>query len=242
MADSTHTAAAEAPLARLVYPVPSQRDTAYSYACNNCKRCCHDKLIQVNPYEVARLADHLRVTTADFARDCLDDNVYLKRSANGACIFLNASGCGVHPNRPMVCRIYPLGRHVDGDGSESFSHLAPHPQTQGVYGVSQTVQDYLAQQGAPEYMVAADHYLQLFHRLHAALLVSMAKEPQLVQDIAQVANAAKAAMPAWLDVDSVVAHHCAAHGLPLPDSVDGKMKIHIAAIESWLTQNLSGET
>ena len=228
-------------MAKPVYPLPSWRDTAYSYECNNCKRCCHDKLIQVNPYEVARLAAHLHVSTADFARDCLEDNVYLKRSANGACMFLTAEGCGVHPNRPMVCRIYPLGRHVDGDGSESFSHLAPHPQTEGVYGLSKTVQDYLEQQGALPYMAAADHYLQLFHRLHAALLVSMAREPQLVQDIGQVASAAKADMPAWLDVDSVVTSHCAEHGLPVPVTVKEKMTIHIAAIENWLARNVSDD-
>ncbi len=235
MADSAHTVGTTV---RPVYPLPSQRDTAYSYNCNNCKRCCHDKLIQVNPYEVARLAAHLQVSTGAFARDCLDDNVYLKRKANGACMFLTAEGCGVHPNRPMVCRIYPLGRHVAGDGSESFSHLEPHPQTAGEYGLSKTVQDYLEQQGAPPYMAAADRYLALFHQLHAALLTSMAQQPQLVQDIGQVASDAKADMPAWLDVDSVVTLQCATQGLPVPDTVEARMDLHIAAIEAWLAQNL----
>ena len=240
MADSAAhpTGTAGAPL-RPVYAVPSQRDTAYSYECNNCKRCCHDKLIQVNPYEVARLASHLQMSTGDFARNCLDDNVYLKRVANGACMFLNADGCGVHANRPMVCRIYPLGRHVGGDGSETFSHLEPHPQTAGIYGVRQTVLDYLQQQGAPQYMAAADGYLDLFHRLHAALVQSMAQTPQAAQDMGQVASAAKAQMPAWLDVDSVVTAYCAARGLPVPETVEGRMKIHITAIEEWLNQNVS---
>ncbi len=236
MPDSPHAAASAATTARPVYPLPSLRDTAYSYQCNNCKRCCHDKLIQVNPYEVARLAHNLQVSTGEFARDCLEDNVYLKRTANGACIFLNEQGCGVHADRPMVCRIYPLGRHVAGDGGETFSHLTAHPQTAGVYGVSQTVWDYLEQQGAPEYMQAADQYLDLFHRLHAALLTSMRQQPKAAQDIGEVASAAKQEMPAWLDVDSVVAIHCALNDVPVPEAIDARMKIHIAAIESWLAE------
>ncbi len=222
--------------AQPTHPVPSQRGTAYAYQCNNCKRCCHDKLIQVNPYEAARLAFHLGVSTAEFAHDCLDDNVFLKRTANGACMFLEAGGCGVHPHRPLVCRIYPLGRHVAGSGAETFSHFSPHPQSAGEYGHDKTIEDYLVQQGAIEYMVAADKYLELFHRLHALLRASLANEPQLAQELAPAASAAKTSMPTWLDVDGVVASYCKKHGLPVPETVDGRMLMHIAAIDGWLEQ------
>lgn len=222
-----------------IYPVPSQRGTAYAYQCNNCKRCCHNKLIQVNPYEAVRLASHLGVSTGEFARDCLDDNVFLKRTPDGACIFLGEGGCSVHPHRPLVCRIYPLGRHVAGSGGETFTHFAPHPQSAGEYGHDKTIEDYLLQQGAIEYMAAADRYLELFHRLHALLRASLAKEPELAKDLGPAASAAKTAMPAWLDVDSVVASYCNKHSLPQPETMDAKMQMHITAIDSWLEQQAS---
>ena len=31
-------------------------DTRFSYRCTRCNSCCVDKRIQVNPYEIARLA------------------------------------------------------------------------------------------------------------------------------------------------------------------------------------------
>lgn len=237
MADSTNSLEPGVHAKRPAYPVPSHRDTAYAYQCNNCKNCCHDKLIQVNPYEVARLAFHLGVSTAEFARDCLDDNVYLKRTTSGACIFLDSAGCGVHPHRPLVCRIYPLGRHVAGHRGETFSHFTPHPQTAGAYGQDKTIEDYLMQQGAMEYMMAADRYVQLFHRLHALLRAYLAREPQLGQELKPAAAAARMDMPAWLDVDSVVASYCTAHGLSAPNTIDGKMQMHITAIDSWLEQH-----
>jgi hypothetical protein len=64
---------------------------------------------------------------------------------NRACIFLNQQGCGVHPDRPLACRLYPLARWVDADGTECFGHLTPHPKTEGIYGTSATVADYLDQ-------------------------------------------------------------------------------------------------
>ena len=46
-------------------------------------------------------------------------------------LFLGERGCTVHADRPLVCRLYPLGRHIDEHGAESFYHLEPHPQTEG---------------------------------------------------------------------------------------------------------------
>lgn len=234
MADPAASNAGRVLAMRPLYPAVSGRKTAYSYRCNACNRCCHDKLIQVNPYEAARLAHHLGVPTGEFIRDSLEDNVYLKRRQNGACIFLAESGCGVHPHRPMVCRIYPLGRHISASGEETFSHLDPHPQTAGVYGEAGVAEDYLEQQGAPPYMAAADRYLDLFHRLHAALQAFVASEAGAAAAATEASQGAKSSIPEWLDVDRVVANYCDAHRLPVPKGVDGKIELHIAAIEAWL--------
>nr|WP_295785258.1 YkgJ family cysteine cluster protein [Rhodoferax sp.] len=123
------------------------RSSPYSYDCGGCGSCCRDKLIQVNPYEVALLAAQLGLTTTECITQHLD-GIYLRRKPDGRCTFFNEQGCSVHPARPLVCRLYPLGRAVDAVGTESFRHLLPHPQTQGRYGETATVQDWITAQGA----------------------------------------------------------------------------------------------
>ena len=132
-----------------VFGVPMlQRDSPFSYACHACKRCCQHYRIKANPYEVLRLARHLGLTTTAFIDAHLVDDAYLPHDEEGHCRFLGEQGCTVHPARPLVCRVYPLGLHVDGQGVERFSHLQPHPRTEGEYGATGTVDDYLRQQGA----------------------------------------------------------------------------------------------
>jgi hypothetical protein len=88
-----------------------QRDSAFSYTCHACSRCCHDKIIHLNPYEVARLAENRGVSTTEFlARYTENNGTALRRVEDGACVFLTPQGCGVHPDQPLVCRLYPLER------------------------------------------------------------------------------------------------------------------------------------
>jgi hypothetical protein len=42
------------------------RERLFSYECHACRCCCHDKIIRVNPYEVARLAKNLHLSTIEF--------------------------------------------------------------------------------------------------------------------------------------------------------------------------------
>src|SRR6266700_2871554 len=131
-------------------PHPAERfpgNTPFSYVCHRCRACCHDKLIQVNPYEIARLARNRGGSTTAFIANFLDRGVYLHRVENGACVFLGPEGCTVHPDRPLVCRLYPLGGHVGPDDTVTYSHVEPHPETKGVYGREGTMADYIARQG-----------------------------------------------------------------------------------------------
>ena len=34
-----------------------------------------------------------------------NDHTVLKQTESGACVFLGAEGCMVHPDRPLVCRL-----------------------------------------------------------------------------------------------------------------------------------------
>ena len=153
-------------------------DTAFSYACHRCRRCCHDKLIQVNPYEIARLARRLGLTTTVFLRDYLADPPHLRRTDDGACVFLGPEGCTVHPDRPLVCRVYPLGRHIQVGGEPRYLRIEPHPQSAGVYGTDGTIDRYLAGQGVADFIAAADQYLSVLQ----ALFDAWRRAPWVVED------------------------------------------------------------
>jgi uncharacterized protein len=124
-------------------PVVRTRESAYSYDCRACGRCCHDKLIPVNPYEIARLASNRGLSTTEAIERFTDGGVALAVGDDGACVFLGAGGCLVHPDRPLVCRLYPLGAVADHEGHEVFVELEAQPGSDGRSGAEGTVADYL---------------------------------------------------------------------------------------------------
>ena len=219
----SQTIAAPARVLPLAPPSSSailEADAAYSYECNRCLRCCRDKRIRVNPYETYRLARTLGVSTTEFlARHTTTQGTELSRTDDGRCVFLGPDGCTVHADRPLVCRLYPLGRHVVSGEPDRFHHLAPHPQSEGVLGSAGTVADYLASQGAAPFMHAADEYLDVVAELAGALAAMEESPTSSDEDLAT----------AWLDVDAVLARE----NLPAPADADEAIALHRAALLAW---------
>ena len=93
--------------------------------CSGCHACCTGMgdSITLDPYDIYRLekglgmgfdellADHLELRVADgVILPCL------KMGQNDACSFLNSEGrCSIHPHRPGICRLFPLGRIYEND-------------------------------------------------------------------------------------------------------------------------------
>jgi hypothetical protein len=210
------------------------RDTAFSYACHACKRCCRNKAIRVNPYEILRLARRLEMSTTQFIeRNTEAGGTVLRSRDDGNCVFLGEEGCTVHPDRPLACRIYPLARWVSADGEESFGHLVPHPQTEGVYGKSGTVQDYLSQQGAKPFFEMSDRYGALYTRM-VDLLQSLDPEEF---DRRQERRGAVDNLPPgtlafiWLDIDATDQLNT-----DRPVDMDHAVARHIRRIDAWIDQ------
>lgn len=208
-------------------------ETPFSYRCARCRRCCHDKLIQVNPYEAARLARNRGISTTAFFRDFLEGSVYLRRRDDGACVFLGDGGCTVHADRPLVCRLYPLGRHVLASGEVNFSRLEPHSHSEGVFGREGTVAGYLATQDIERFVAAADRYLALLSRLNRVWWGSPSElDGEGPED--------DAGFPELMDLDRAVAQYCTEQGAPEPLDIEERMRLHIAAVEQWLDANEAG--
>ena len=198
------------------------RDQAFGYECRRCLRCCRHKRIQLNPYEVARMARNRGIGTSEFrARHTVDGRgVELSQVESGDCVFLGPEGCTVHPDRPLVCRLYPLGRFVNADGEERFGRVKPHPESKGVYHDRGSISDFLDQQDVALFTRAADDYMAwlttALNRMHTATGLSADEmlEPLDGDD-------------GLMDLDAVIAAHCVAAGTPEPDDMEARRRLHI---------------
>jgi uncharacterized protein len=193
----------------------------------------------VGPYEGLRLSRRLGISTTEFLSRHTEagGTVLQTRQEDRGCVFLGPRGCTVHPDRPLACRIYPLARWVSPDDDESFGHLAPHPQTAGIYGVHGTVDDYLTSQGLAPYFAMADRYGDLYDRM-VALMERFDPEEDVDRRTERRAEIdeldAGTLATAWFDVDATVATYCREHALPIPTDVDAIVDLHLAAIGAWL--------
>jgi len=192
-------------------------ETPFSYACRRCNSCCRNKRIQVNPYEIARLARALGVSTSEARARFTKDSALLQNS-DGSCAFLTPEGCGVHADRPLVCRLFPLGRVILDDGSWYYTHL-DRGWANGTFGTDGTAGDYVASQGAEPFIEAADAYFHWYVRA-AGVLSESPSEDEDGQD------------EDLLDLDSQIARWAAQSGLPEPEDVDARMRLHVALLSS----------
>jgi Fe-S-cluster containining protein len=157
--------------------------------CTRLGTCCHGHQIFVCPWEVARLAHGLGLGLAEFRdryTDCggtrlIFDGAALEHGPDShrgkaACALYDpANGCSAHRHRPLVCRLYPLGRqrregrtiyHQIGERLPCFE-LCPTvvelPQL--------SVGDYLASQDTTAAEAAHDAYASLAYGMVRAALV-----------------------------------------------------------------------
>ena len=214
-------------------------DSPFSYRCRRCSLCCRNKLIQVNPYEIARLSRALGISTTLFIRYHLEPGrPYLRRCEDGACVFLGPEGCTVHANRPLVCRVYPLGRHVLSGADETltrYSVVVGQTGSKGVVGADATIADYLAEQGVAPFAAAASAYLDILQSLFDAWRA--APEPATTTPNCAPAESGECieeGIPELLDLDRAVEAHCSLHQLAEPSDLDARMALHLQLIRDWL--------
>ncbi|MHB8111129.1 MAG: YkgJ family cysteine cluster protein [Syntrophorhabdaceae bacterium] len=215
-----------------------KRDSVFGYSCYRCLACCRFKTIHLNPYEIARLASNRCVSTTEFiALFTLNGGTVLRSKQDGTCVFLDAEGCAVHADRPLVCRLYPLGRHVDFLGVESFSQMEAEEGCRGTFPEAGTVKEYLEEQGAAPFLRAADLYLNLLWNL---LEVIKEKQPEpsesetILDTVRTVIESAQGGHDlSWIDMDRALADYCIMSGLTVPESLEERMKMHIKAVSTW---------
>jgi len=205
------------------------RDSGFSLSCEACGRCCHNKKIQLNPYEIVRMADYLGIGTGEFlTRYMMTDEPFLQMQASRACVFLAAGKCTVHPARPLVCRLYPLGQHLNGAGAEHFTCVTPEKTCESRVGERSTVDRFLVVNDTEPYMEASRKYLELFYRFYESMVRQLQQRDDIDLDLG--AYQSKVLMEEWFDVDKVVAAYCQAEEKSAPADLSGRVQLHIEAL------------
>jgi len=206
-----------------------QRSDAFHYTCNRCLKCCRNKAIPLNPYEVLRLARNRGISTGEFIEKHTADGEgsslkFHDAEHGGACEFLDEQGCTVHPDRPLACRLYPLARWTAGEGIEAYAQVDPEPGSLGVYEGPGTVGDFIGSQVVEPHFAAADLCLGLYTKMAqvAARVESGKVSPESLPD----GN--------WLDVDWVTGRYAAESGQALPSDLNELARLHVQIVEAWL--------
>lgn len=106
--------------------------------CQGCSACCHNmgESIVLDPLDIHRLCVGLKVAFGELMNNKIELNVVdgltlpnLKMSGeDAACGFLDVNGrCSIHPFRPGICRMFPLGRFYEGNDFKYFIQVHECP-------------------------------------------------------------------------------------------------------------------
>ena len=129
------------------------KQSPFFFKCQRCSACCSNKTIKIEPSEILRLSRNFKINAKEFLETyCEGESAILKNKADGTCIFLDSNGCSVHLDRPLVCRLYPLGVIWNSEGKCLFGNMPPHPDCLGYFSDEGTVESYLESQGAKPYL------------------------------------------------------------------------------------------
>lgn len=109
--------------------------------CNGCSACCHSvgDLVVLTPFDVYEMVKHMNQSFDEL----IDKHIELREKnkillphlkmegPTERCSFLNVEGrCSIHPSRPNICRLFPLGRIYEQDTFKYFLQIGSCPKSQ----------------------------------------------------------------------------------------------------------------
>ncbi len=136
-------------------------EDTFKFKCDRRGHCCQNRTsdpVVLSPYDAFRLQTRLGLSSDEFARSYADKILgseselpfMILRTMNpqshpGRCILHNDKGCTVYHYRPLVCRLFPLGRVIDRD-MNSYFFIPEFPDYCGLgRGGEYTVEEWLKQ-------------------------------------------------------------------------------------------------
>lgn len=170
--------------------------------CSRVGTCCHGNKVMLNPWELAYMANGKKISTSKF-RALYTEWCGVRLLFNGAAgyngkpacsQYAEGTGCSIHTSRPLVCRLFPLGRQIQNGvtaymhQSQQFPCLDACPEVLNLPYFS--VEEYLTGQETVKWELAQNSYLELVQ-----LLADIAFE--LLLDSGLAASGDKETLQQW---------------------------------------------
>ncbi len=139
--------------------------------------CCFGNNVYINPWEIYTLAKGLNMDPKDFIElNTTDGGIKLafngkfeKKSIKSCNLYDEKIGCKIHSNRPLACRLFPLGRKIQLNKTNYFFEGKNHPCLDRCPSVLElpkiTLKDYLKQQKTENFEKVQDQYLEIIQNL-----------------------------------------------------------------------------
>jgi Fe-S-cluster containining protein len=220
------------------------RTSPFSYQCNQCGRCCHDKVITLSPYDVIRIARATALSTGDVVRRyTIRRGSILRFLPEGMCAALDGARCRLHRGRPLACRLYPLGIERT-PSADLLIALEPAQGSLGVYrtdsGADSTAGHFIDANGTVEYIAAVERYrtlIPIFRERVAAVVDFERVEPREFWRVA----VAEALRETFCDPNPIIdaMFDPDAHGCGRKDPED-TVSAHIALLGAMARRELDG--
>lgn len=143
--------------------------TKFSFECKLCGNCCKQMLIRLTPFDIINLAYCLNLPTYDFISDYVlflkPPNTSwllaaLKHVKNGECMFKRGRKCRVHINRPLPCRLFPLGRKDRGFILHKTNYCKGHNSNKHY-----SLEEWLIESEAKAYLEMSHEFYEVMKRI-----------------------------------------------------------------------------
>ena len=154
----------------------------FKFTCDRSGKCCRDRFdnpILLSPYDVYRLQKNLNICSNEFAANYGEKvlggeselPLMLLRfrssgDSNNQCAFVTSDGCRVYDDRPLVCRMYPVGRIIDLDMNSYFFLTRTPDHCQVGKGKEYTIEEWLEEAQVDPYFEWNDRFHSLYMRIN----------------------------------------------------------------------------
>jgi len=134
----------------------------FNFACQRTACCCQKMEIFLNPYDILKIAETLKLSTTKVINKYItfledrETNLFrpiLKDARKEACAFNTDKLCIIHQNRPLSCRLFPLAR-INGELKLQKINFCEGLKVQHKVKLA----DYIKEDDGIEYFAMADLY------------------------------------------------------------------------------------
>ncbi len=155
----------------------------FKFGCEKRGDCCrdrHEHPIMLSVYDVFKLRRQLKVSGQEFAEKygkailgarselplMILRNEWLdKKSGQSRCVNLQDNQCSVYKNRPLVCRLYPVGRALDPEINSYFMLTKTDGCCPTGCGKEHTIEEWLKGAEAEPFFEWNDRFHQLYMQI-----------------------------------------------------------------------------